>query len=47
MHDRFSVNDKQSEAQMKEAERITKAGGLYYVAKDMDSFLEWWKQTFN
>ena len=39
-------NDKQSPDQIKEAERITKAGGLYYVAKDMQSFLEWWKETF-
>jgi hypothetical protein len=38
--------DKQSEAQIMEAERITKAGGLYYVAKDMPSFLEWWQQQF-
>jgi len=39
-------NDRQSEAQMKEAERITKAGGLYLVAKDMPSFLEWWYKRF-
>jgi len=47
MHDRFSVNDKQSDEQMKEAEWVTKAGELYHVAKNMESFLEWWKQTFN
>lgn len=39
-------NDKQSPDQIKEAERITKAGGLYYVAKNMQSFLEWWEQIF-
>lgn len=39
-------NDKQSEAQIKEAERITKAGGLYFVAKDMPSFLKWWGEHF-
>lgn len=39
-------NDRQSEAQIKEAERITKAGGLYFVAKDMPSFLEWWQRQF-
>jgi len=39
-------NDRQSEAQMKEAERITKAGGLYFIAKDMPSFLQWWKAQF-
>ncbi|MGN6297932.1 MAG: hypothetical protein ACTHM7_14190 [Ginsengibacter sp.] len=39
-------SDRQSEAQIKEAERITKAGGLYFVAKDMPSFLEWWDEQF-
>lgn len=39
-------NDKQSNDQIKEAERIRKAGGLYFVAKDMPSFLEWWNETF-
>ena len=38
--------DKQSDQQTKEAERVTKAGGLYYVAKNMESFLEWWKVNF-
>lgn len=38
--------DKQSEDQIKEAERITRAGGLYFVAKDMPSFLEWWQKHF-
>ncbi len=40
-------NDKQSDQQMKEAERIRKAGGLYYVAKNMESFLQWWQEQFN
>ena len=39
-------NDKQSEAQIKEAGRITKAGGLYFVAKDMPSFLQWCQKQF-
>jgi hypothetical protein len=39
-------NDRQSEAQIKESERVRNAGGLYFVAKNMDSFLEWWEQTF-
>jgi hypothetical protein len=39
-------NDKQSDEQRKEAERVIKAGGLYFVAKDMESFLEWWQKTF-
>jgi hypothetical protein len=40
-------NDKQSEEQRKEAERVTRAGGFYYVAKDMQSFLEWWQEKFS
>lgn len=39
-------NDKQSDDQVKEAERVIRAGGLYYVAKNMDSFLDWWHETF-
>lgn len=39
-------NDKQSDDQIKEAERVRKAGGLYFVAKNMHSFLEWWDETF-
>ncbi len=39
-------NDKQSDQQIKEAGRIRNAGGLYYVAKDMQSFIEWWQGQF-
>lgn len=39
-------NDKQSEQQIKEAEQVIKAGGLYYVAKNMQSFLEWCQEQF-
>lgn len=39
-------NDRQSEDQIKEAERVRKAGGLYFVAKNMPSFLEWWHIQF-
>jgi hypothetical protein len=39
-------NDRQSEGQIKEAERVRRAGGLYFVAKNMDSFLQWWEETF-
>lgn len=39
-------SDRQSEAQIKEADRITKAGGLYFVAKDMPSFMDWWNSQF-
>lgn len=38
--------DKMSEAQHKEQQRIELAGGLYYVAKDFSSFLEWWLSHF-
>ena len=40
-------NDKLSDYQVKEQARITNAGGLYYVAKDMQSFVSWFKQHFN
>jgi len=36
-----------SEYQHKELARITAAGGLYYVAKDMLSFVEWYSKSFN
>lgn len=38
--------DRQSEAQIKEQERITRAGGLYFIAKDFPSFLSWWLSVF-
>jgi hypothetical protein len=38
--------DKPSEAQIKEQQRIESAGGLYYIAKDFPSFLEWWLSYF-
>lgn len=39
-------NDKQSDQQIKEAGRVRSAGGLYYVARDMQSFIEWWQGQF-
>lgn len=39
-------HDKMSEAQMKYKENIEKAGGIYYVAKDFDSFLNWFDNMF-
>lgn len=39
-------NDRQSNEQMNEAERIRKAGGLYFVAKNMQLFIEWWQVQF-
>lgn len=38
--------DRQSEAQIKEQKRITRAGGLYFIAKDFPSFLLWWLGVF-
>ena len=38
--------DKLSVHQSKEQERITGAGGLYFVAKNMDGFMQWFNQYF-
>lgn len=38
--------DKQSAEQIREQERITRAGGLYFIARDMQSFVEWFKNEF-
>lgn len=38
--------DKLSEAQKKHLEDIAKAGGMYFVAKDMISFINWYEQNF-
>ena len=38
--------DKQSDAQISEAARIRKAGGLYFVASNMNSFMYLWDQNF-
>ncbi len=34
--------DEQSPEQLREQARIEAAGGLYFVAKDMESFVNWW-----
>ena len=36
--------DKQSDAQKKYQESIERAGGTYIIAKDFDSFYEWYKK---
>jgi hypothetical protein len=36
--------DRQSDAQKKYQENIEKAGGTYIIAKDFDSFVEWYNQ---
>lgn len=35
--------DKMSEAQERTKQEVERAGGLYFIAKDFDSFLEWYK----
>ena len=38
--------DRQSQAQKDYQQVIEKAGGLYYIAKDFTSFIEWYSNTF-
>ncbi len=38
--------DKMSEDQVKYQEAIEKAGGIYYIAKDFDSFYKWYNLNF-
>ena len=38
--------DKLSEAQKKHLEDIARAGGMYFVARDMESFVNWYEQNF-
>lgn len=35
--------DRQSEYQKEFQKSVTKAGGLYFIAKDFESFVYWWK----
>ena len=37
-------NDKQSKFQVKEMVRVTNAGGLYFIARNMQSFVDWYKK---
>jgi hypothetical protein len=39
--------DVQSDTQKKYQQQIEDAGGLYFIAKDFESFFEWCKATFN
>jgi hypothetical protein len=34
--------DRQSEAQIKYEQSITKAGGIYLIVKNFDDFIDWW-----
>lgn len=36
--------DKQGEAQRQEQARIEATSGLYFIAKDFPSFLDWWQE---
>ena len=38
-------NDRQSEHQKQFQQQITLSGGLYFIAKDFESFVSWFKQT--
>lgn len=38
--------DRLSKEQIKEQERITAAGGLYFVARNMQSFVTWFRNEF-
>ncbi len=37
--------DKLSEHQLREKQRIEDAGGLYFVARDMPGFIDWWQMV--
>ncbi len=39
-------SDRQSEAQRNYQRQIEAAGGIYYIAKDYESFIEWYKERF-
>jgi hypothetical protein len=39
--------DRQSEAQKKYQEDIERAGGVYLIARDFDSFVEWFDSFTN
>ena len=38
--------DRQSDAQRKYQADIERAGGLYYIARDFESFVEWYNMNF-
>ena len=40
------LKDRQSEAQKQYQADIEKAGGIYYIAKDFTSFVEWYNLKF-
>ena len=40
-------HDHQSRAQRRHQATVERAGGLYFIAKDFTSFIEWYSKTFN
>lgn len=38
--------DRQSEAQREYQRQVEAAGGIYYIARDFESFVAWYKKTF-
>ena len=42
-----ATNDKMSKEQDQERKLVESAGGIYYVAQDMASFISWYNQTFS
>ena len=39
--------DKQSQTQKEYQQQVEKSGGLYFIAKDFESFLQWYNLKFN
>jgi hypothetical protein len=39
--------DRIRDEQVTQGNRITAAGGIYFVARDMDQFVNWYRKTFN
>jgi hypothetical protein len=38
--------DRQSDAQKRYQASIEAAGGIYYIARNIDDFMQWYNQTF-
>lgn len=39
--------DKIRDEQVRQGNKIIAAGGLYFIARDMDQFVRWYRKTFN
>lgn len=42
-----ATKDRMRDDQRKEQKKIEAAGGIYYVCRDMETFLQWYDETFN